>query len=235
MKAFGKYQLLDEIGKGPAGTAYRARDPLSARELVVKILHPTAADTEAKSHFYRELTACSELQHPNIAKILDFGLVDGTIYVATELLQGVDLHRHFLECRNLSLTRKLRLVAQIYDGLALAHGRQITHGGIKPGNIFLADHGDAKILDFGTAKSPSLPSQIMGQTPDTASGLFSLAVVLYQLVADVPPFQAGSNSEPKRLRKLDPHVPQELDRLVAAALAKDPEQRPQTAEVMAAS
>jgi len=228
MKAFGKYQLLDEIGNGETGTVYRACDPLSAGALVVKVLGASAISPETKAGFCRELTACAQLQHPNIVKILDFGEVDGAIYVATELLQGVDLQRHFLECRKLPLARKLRLIAQVYDGLALAHAEHITHGGIRPRNIFLTDHGEAKILDFGVAKLP------LEQGVGAHADLFSVAMVLYQLVADVPPFHDPA-AEPRRLRKLDPQIPQELERLVASALAKDPLQRPQTAEMMAVS
>lgn len=229
MKAFGKYQLLDEIGKSPAGTVYRASDALSGRDLAVKVLDSAAASPESKTRFYAELAACSELQHPNIVKILDIGEVEGAIYIATELLQGVDLNRYFLENRKLTLARKLRLIAQVYDGLALAHSRKIVHGDIKPGNIFLTDQGDAKILDFGISKLPNYLAPA-----DVVADLFSLATVLYQLVAGVPAFPLGSTAEPQRLRKIDSQVPEELERLVTAALAKDPQQRPQTAEIMTA-
>jgi hypothetical protein len=229
MKAFGKYQLLDEIGKSPAGTVYRASDALSGRDLAVKVLDSAAANPELKTRFYAELAACSELQHPNIVKILDIGEVEGAIYIATELLQGADLSRYFLGNRKLSLVRKLRLIAQVYDGLALAHSRKIVHGDIKPANIFLTDQGDARILDFGISKLPNYlaPADVVGD-------LFSLATVLYQLVAGVPAFPLGSTAEPQRLRKIDPQVPEELDRLVLTALARDPQQRPQTAEIMTA-
>jgi serine/threonine-protein kinase len=231
MKTFGKYQLFEEIGKSPAGTTYRAIDQLSGRAVAVKTLNSADLGSEVKARLCHTLTACAELQHPNIARILDTGEIDGTIYVATELLHGLDLRRYLQAGQKLTLARKLRIMGQVYDGLALAHRKQIVHGGIKPANVFLAEQdetrrNEGKILDFGIAK-------LSGQPADVASDLFAAAAVLYEFITGVAPFETPV--EPKRLRKVDPQVPEELDCLIASALSKDPQQRPQTAEIMAAS
>jgi len=196
MKAFGKYQLIEEIGNSPNGTTYRACDQLSSRIVAVKILHSTGISPEAKTRLCHELTACAELQHPNLARILDTGEIDGTIYVASELLQGVDLRRHLQERRTMALSRKLRIMAQIYDGLAFAHQKQITHGSVRPGNIFLAEldetrRNEGKILDFGVAK-------LSGRADDIASDLFGVAAALYEFVAEVSPFQTPVEPRPLR-------------------------------------
>jgi serine/threonine protein kinase len=254
MKTFGKYQLLEEIGKGAAGMTYRACDQLSGREVVIKVLNSAGVSPEAKLRFCRELTACSELQHPSIVKMVDIGEVDGAIYAATELLHGMDLRRHLAERRELSLARKLKLIAQVYDGLAFAHGKQAIHGDIKPANIFLTDQFEPKILDFGIAKFPLpeertrlanylAPEQILEEAGDARSDVYSAAVVLYEFLTNTFPFPASDglipreivNTEPKRLRKLDRQIPEELERLVAEALAKDPKRRPQTAEILVVS
>src|ERR1700722_13233716 len=144
MKTFGKYQLFEEIGKSPAGTTFRAIDQLSGRAVAVKTLNSADLGSEVKARLYQDLNACAELQHPNIVRILDTGEIDGTIYVATELLHGLDLRRHLQEGQKLSLARKLRIMAQVYDGLALAHRKQIIHGGIRSSNIFLAEHDETR-------------------------------------------------------------------------------------------
>jgi serine/threonine-protein kinase len=260
MTAIGKYRILEEIGASAAGKTFRARDTFRNRKVALKVFDSTAAaNAQVKSQFCRELGACMELQHPHIVRIRDAGEADGAIYVATELLTGVDLWRHFQEHRFLPLAAKLELMAQVFEALALAHRHGIAHGNIKPSNIFLVAGDDARILDFGSGRwlasmleaggrlaglAPNhfAPEQILGQPFDTRSDVFSGAMLLYQLLVDKYPFPAPDSvvpreivhSEPELLRKLDPQIPEELEQLVERALSKDPQGRLQTAKEFAA-
>jgi len=172
---------------------------------------------------------------------------------------GVDLRCHLQERRVLPLVQKLEFMAQVCDGLAFAHSKGIAHGNIKPSNLFVVAGKDARILDLGLAKwlasvlaaegkHPTLvpnylaPEQVLGQPFDARSDLFSLAVVLYELLVQKYPFEAAENlipreivhSEPEPLRKLDATLPEELELLVIRALKKDPRERLATAEEFAA-
>ena len=248
MKTIGKYQVLDEIGAGAAGVTYLARDAFRNREIALKILHPSAtADLALKDRICRDLAASAELRHSHIAGVCDLGEVDGSIYVATELLAGDSLDVHFRERRVLPLPQKLKLMAQVSEGLTFAHSKGVAHGNLKPSNIFVVGK-DAKILDFGLAgvvagQFPNYlaPEQVLGQPFDARSDVFSCALILYELLVDTYPFQGPGgviprqivHSEPEPLRKLDPRIPEELEQLLTQALKKDPKQRLETADQLA--
>jgi hypothetical protein len=260
MKAIGKYQIIDEIGTGSAGTTYRVRDTAAEREFALKVLYSSpSASPETKDQFCRSLASYAELRHPNIAKVQDMGEADGALYVATELLNGIDLCRHFDEHRIWPIEEKLEFIAAVADALTVPHSKGIAHGNLKPGNIFIVAGKYARILDFGSGKwlevilaagiKPEAllpnylaPEQILGEPFDTRSDLFSVAVILYELLTGKYPFQAESNlipreivhSEPEPLRKLDPQIPEELERLVTHALNKNRGHRLQSAAEFAA-
>ena len=260
MKSIGKYEVFDEIGASVTGTTYRARDAFRKRDLALKVLHPLPTlDAAAKDEFCRELSLCSELTHRHLAKVLDLGEAEGQLYIATELLSGADLQGLAAGNRELSIAQKIGILAQACEGLAFAHSREIAHGAIKPTNIFVNGNNDVTILDLGTAKWQSLmlaagsrpdgllpnyfaPEQILGQTFDARSDLFSLALVAYEFLAGRYPFQVPASlvpreivhSEPESLRKLNPDIPEELEQLLARGLKKKPEERLQTAEEFAA-
>src|SRR5216684_1195415 len=120
MKTFGKYHVLDEIGAGPSGVTWRALDPFCNREFALKVLPASAA---ANPELKVKLAASAELRHAHIAEVCDLGEVDGAIYIATELLAGDGLDRHFRERRVLPLPLKLRLMAQVAEGLTYAHSK----------------------------------------------------------------------------------------------------------------
>lgn len=260
MKAIGKYQVLDEIGTSAAGKTYRVRDTFRDRELALKVLDSSAVtNEEVKSLLRRELAGCADLRHPRIAKVCDLGEVEGAIYIATELLAGADLRRHFQERRVMPLPGKIELMVQVCGGLAFAHSNGIVHGNIKPSNIFVAGDKAVSILDFGIGRwlaailaaggKPEgllpnylAPEQILGQPFDARSDVFSVAVVLYELLAGKHPFPVPASlivreivhAEPEPLRKVDPQIPPELEQLVARALHKNPQQRLERADEFAA-
>jgi eukaryotic-like serine/threonine-protein kinase len=260
MKSIGKYEILDEIGSGVAGTTYRARDNFRNRELVVKALRPIPnLDAGAKNEYCRELLACSEVQHRHLAKILDLGEVEGQIYIATELLSGRDLS-HAGSDQALTIAQRVGILAQACEGLGFAHSRGVVHGAIKPSNLFVDGSNDVTLVDFGTAKWLSLllaaggrpeglrpdyfaPEQILGQPIDERTDLFSLGLVAYQLLTGAYPFRVPTSLIPREivhsaaqpLRELNPEIPEELEQLVLRALQKNPEQRFKTAEEFAAA
>jgi serine/threonine protein kinase len=247
MKTLGKYQLLEEIGSGSAGTTYRARDTFRDSDVALKVLRSTAPTS--KKEFGRELAKCAELQHRHMEQVHDLGEVDGAIYIAKELLWGMDLRQCLRQSNEWPLVQKLKFTAQICDGLAFAHRKGIVHGNLKPSNIFVAGNREARILDFGMASWPSSfpnylsPEQILEQPFDERSDLFSVGILLYEFTLGVYPFQVPEglipreivHGEPQQLRKPGPEIPQGLERLLLRALDKDPQRRLQSADEFAVS
>jgi len=261
MKSIGKYEVLDEIGSSATGTIYRVRDNFQKQELALKFLHEIPKlDAAAHDQFCREMSLYAELTHRHLAKIVDLGEVEGRIYIATRLLAGADLERYASNNRELPIALKLGILAQACEGLAFAHSRGITHGAMKPANLFIEASNDLTILDFGAANWQSLilaaggrpeglianyfaPEQILGQACDSRSDLFSLALISYEFLAGRYPFLVPASlipreivhSEPEPLRKLSPEMPEELEQLLIHGLKKKPEERLQTAEEFASA
>lgn len=257
MTSIGKYKLMEEMGVGAVGSTHHASDTFRNREMVLKVLNPQIVNTpELREQICRDLSLAAELRHPHIVTVRDLGEVDGTIYIASELLNGVDLRWH-IERRILSLADKIDLMVQVCGALAFAHSKGVAHGDIKPGNIFVTGK-DATVLDFGIGKclasiveagarpaalSPNYlaPEQILGKPFKAKSDIFSAAVVFYELLVKYP-FPADANlisreivhTIPEPLRKLDPEIPEELEQLMIRALEKDPEKRLERADEFAA-
>ena len=223
----GRYQILNEIGKGAMGVVYRARDPMINREVALKAI-PLADEfegrelEEARGRFFREAEMAGRLSHPHIVTIFDAGEHDGTAYIAMELLRGRHLVEHTQPERLLPVAVALDLVGRLADALHFAHQRQVVHRDIKPANVMYDPSGaQLKITDFGIARltdsartrtgvvlgTPSFmsPEQLQGREVTGRSDLFSLAVTLYQLLTAQLPFRA--NSMPELMLKIvqDPH------------------------------
>ncbi len=258
MAALGKYELIEELNSGSMGTVYVARDRVLDRRVALKTVLPGASlDAELKERFYREARACARLQHPGIVTIYDFGEEDGTAYIAMELLVGTDLRRIIHERRPLPVEMKLEIGAMVCEGLDHAHGQGIVHRDIKPSNIFVTEDGRAKILDFGIARTAAssltmvgrvlgtpnymAPEQILGKPCDARSDLFSVAIVLFELLAYSHPFQGPSipkrivREAPDSLRAVCPEASEEVQAILTKALEKKPEQRYQTCLELAKS
>ncbi|HTW65662.1 MAG TPA: protein kinase [Bryobacteraceae bacterium] len=260
MKSIGKYQVIEQLGASATGTSYKVRDSFRNREFALKLLQTVPGVTpEAKEKFCTYLSCCAELVHRHVVKVHDLGEVDEGLFIVSELRTGMDLQRFMEESKDWALGQKLALVAQVAEGLAFAHSREIAHGNLKPSNVFVDGARDITILDFGSAKwlatlleagsrPESLmvnylaPEQVLGQPFDSRSDIFALGLMLYESAAGKYPFSAAPglipreivHSEPEPLRKIDPQIPEELEQLVQRALHKDPAQRLQTAEEFAA-
>jgi predicted Ser/Thr protein kinase len=256
----GRYPIRDTVGKGGMGVLYRAHDTVLERDVALKMmLVDFSQDHATRERFLREARAVARLQHRNVVTIHELGEVDGTPYIVMELLGGRDLDALLKGDTRLTLAQKLEIAAQLCEGLAYAHDQGIVHRDIKPGNVRVLEDGTVKILDFGIAKfaqssvtqtgfvmgTPSYmaPEQIMGEPADGRSDLFSVGVLLYELLSGKKPFQGDNptavvyqimNGQPVPLHESLPDVPEHIDQIVMRALQKDPAQRYSKAREMAA-
>ncbi len=209
---FGRYELLSELGQGAMGVVYKARDPVLDREVAIKTINLTLPKdelSEYEARFYQEARAAGGLNHPNIVTIYDIGKTERVAYMAMEFLEGQELRSVLAAREPLPVELALDIAAQVADGLAYAHDRHIVHRDIKPANIMVVRNGLVKITDFGIARmrtnevktmtgmilgSPKYmsPEQVAGKRADHRSDLFSLGVVLYEMLTGEAPFQADS-------------------------------------------
>src|ERR1700736_147064 len=156
---FGHYEILGALGAGGMGEVYRARDPQLGRDLAIKILSRKLSDSKLDvQRFEREAGSASALNHPNIVTIFELGQVDGTYYIAMELVEG-ELLRDMLRAGPIPLQTVIRITAQIADGLAKAHVAGVVHRDLKPENLMVSRDGFVKILDFGLAKLVSTDTE----------------------------------------------------------------------------
>jgi serine/threonine protein kinase len=214
-RRFGRYEILDEIGRGAMGVVYRARDPKINRTVAIKsisLIHqPREAVHEFRERFLREAEAAGRLSHPGIVTIFDMGEEPGTHdpYLVMEYVRGKSLDMEFHEKGKLAPEAAVGLSIEIAEALDCAHGQSVIHRDLKPANILLTESGHAKIADFGVAKlnldnnltlhgqilgTPSFmsPEQLNGEAVDGRSDLFSLGAILYMLLTGHRPFQGNS-------------------------------------------
>jgi len=261
----GPYEIVSRIGAGGMGEVFRARDSRLDREVALKVIHPQfAADVDRLERFEKEAKAAARLDHPNILVVHDVGAHEGTPYIVSELLDGTSLRERL--GAPLSTKTAVDIALQIARGLAAAHEKGIIHRDLKPENIFVLNDGRTKILDFGVAKlmqpasdaldtaattaaatEPGVvlgtvgymsPEQVQGRPLDARSDLFSLGVVLYEMLAGKRPFRGRTapetltailRDEPPDLAEANKNISPALERIVRHCLEKDPARRFQSA------
>jgi serine/threonine protein kinase len=254
----GRYEIMNELGQGAMGVVYKARDPMLDRTVAIKTVNLTLPKDELaeyEARFYQEAKAAGGLSHRNIVVIHDIGRSDRVAYMAMEFLEGQELRRMLQSHTPITLVQALDVASQVADGLQYAHDRQIIHRDIKPANIMVLDDGSVKITDFGIARmrnnevktmtgmilgSPKYmsPEQVSGKRADNRSDIFSLGVVLYEMLTGTSPFVADNihgvmyqtmNFNPPAPKTLNPDLPDVLNFIVAKALAKNIDDRYQHA------
>ena len=258
---YGRYEVVDEIGKGSMGVVYRAYDPQINRHIALKLLRQDRVTSEELvQRFLKEAQAMGGLSHPNIATVYDTGRDHGTIFIAMEILRGKSLKDLMAE-KTLNLNEIVHIGVQVAEALDFAHQKGIVHRDIKPSNIIIDPNGNAKITDFGIAhiedpagNQQTIPGQILG-TPlymspeqvmsnpvDGRSDLYSLGVILYEMATGTTPFkgenlaaifQAILQGTPRAPELDGSPVSRNLSNLIMKSLNKDPAKRFQTGLEMA--
>src|SRR5512133_3977086 len=256
----GRYKVVRKLGTGGMANVYLAEDQELGRRVAIKILDDRhASDDQFVERFRREAKNAAALSHPNIVSIYDRGEAEGTYYIAMEYLDGRTLKELLVRFGPPPIRIAVGYTRQILSGLAFAHRFGLVHRDIKPHNALVDSAGHVKVTDFGIARSGTSqmteagsiigtaqylsPEQARGANVDTTSDLYSMGVVLYEMLTGKVPFTGDTPLEiamkhlsevpvPPSEKRAD--VPEDLDNVVLRALAKDPEDRYQTAEDMAA-
>ncbi len=252
-----RYEVQREVAQGGMAEVYLARDQLLNRPVALKALFPEyAREPSFVERFRREAQAAANLNHPNIVAIYDWGQEAGTYFIVMEYVEGRSLRDLIRSEAPLEADQAAEICAETAAALAFAHRSGVVHRDVKPGNVLLTRAGTVKVTDFGIARAGTSdgltqtgsvmgtatyfsPEQAQGMPVDGRSDVYSLGVVLYEMVTGVPPFTGDSpvavaykhvREEPVAPSQRNPDVPTALEQIILSALAKDPDQRYQTAD-----
>lgn len=258
MQQVGRYQVVEIVGSGAHSKVARGFDPLIGRTVAIKLLSSDLARGDARKRFLQEARVVGQLSHPSIITLHDMGIEESTQtpYLIMEYLEGQALD-HILQKGAIPYPKACAWVAEVAIALGVAHRKGIIHGDVKPANILTTVEGRVKLTDFGMARLASrdsmdsslvgtpaywCPEQIIGKPQDARSDLFSLGVVLYEMVTGRRPFDAQTlpavcervlSSNPLPPSHANSSLPVGLDQVVAACLAKDPGARIASADDLA--
>jgi tetratricopeptide (TPR) repeat protein/tRNA A-37 threonylcarbamoyl transferase component Bud32 len=252
----GRYQIIEELGHGGMGRVYKVQDTDIKEKVALKLLRPEITlDKEAVERFSNELKLARKIGHRNVCKMFDLGRAEGTTFITMEFVPGEDLRSFLHRSKQLSIGTALSISKQVCEGLDEAHRLGVVHRDLKPGNIMIDKDGDAKIMDFGIARSLSgkgitgagvligtpeymSPEQVEGKDIDQRSDLYSLGVILYEMVTGRLPFAGDTPlsvahkhkyEAPEDPKKLNSQVSDDLARVILKCLAKDRNERFQSA------
>jgi serine/threonine protein kinase/Flp pilus assembly protein TadD len=252
----GRYQVIEELGHGGMGRVYKVHDTEIKEKVALKLLRPEITlDKEAVERFSNELKLARKISHRNVCRMFDLGRAEGTTFITMEFVPGEDLKSFLHRAKQLSIGTAVSIAKQVCEGLAEAHRLGVVHRDLKPGNIMIDKDGDAKIMDFGIARSLSgrgitgagvligtpeymSPEQVEGKDIDQRSDLYSLGVILYEMVTGRLPFAGDTPlsvahkhkyEAPEDPKKLNAQVSDDLAGVILKCLAKDREKRYQSA------
>lgn len=250
----GRYRLEREIARGGMGTVWEADDPLLARHIAVKTLDTAIGmDENIRARFRREAVTAAAVTHPNIVATYDTGEDDGVAYIVMELVHGITLRQLIDRDGAVSVGEAAAITYQVADALSVAHARGLVHRDVKPGNVLVQPDGRVKVTDFGIAKAADsddealtrtgmvvgtarylAPEQVDGRDVDERVDIYSLGLVLYEMLCGKAPFEADTDiatavarltTPPRSIRLECPAVPPALEAVIDRALTKDPADR----------
>jgi tetratricopeptide (TPR) repeat protein len=264
MEKIGKYKIIGELGKGAMGIVYRGLDPDINREVAIKLIRfdMVSEDSEkedAARRFIREAQSAGNLEHPNIITIYEVGREDNQTFIVMQCVDGESLKQAISAGKRFSPAEVVDLMTCLCDALELAHQNKIVHRDIKPGNILLDKQGRPYLVDFGVARmemstmtqsgtivgTPSYmsPEQIQGIRVDARADIFSLGVIIYEMLTGKRPFEGDHittivykimNEEPTNIREMKRDLPEGFDQVIKKALEKDANKRYQSCKELAA-
>ncbi|MCK4782245.1 MAG: PD40 domain-containing protein, partial [Desulfobacteraceae bacterium] len=251
----GRYQIIEELGEGGMGKVYKALDKEINAKVALKLIKPeVAADEKAIKRFRNELKLARDISHKNVCRMYDLNQEEGTYYITMEYVSGEDLKSFIRRARQLTPGTTVFIAKQICGGLTEAHKLGVIHRDLKPSNIMIDKEGNVRIMDFGIARSLEAkgitgagvmigtpeymsPEQAEGEEVDQRSDIYSLGVILYELVTGQRPFEGNTplsiamkhkGETPDEPQKLNPQIPGDLNQLILECLAKDKEDRYQS-------
>jgi len=253
-----RYQLLEKLGSGGMADVYRSRDLMLDRYVAIKVLRKDfSTNPEFQNQFRLEARAAANLSHPNIVTVHDFGFADNLLYIVMEYIPGKDLKQLIRDKGRFSVQDGIPLLVQACAGIGYAHRAGLVHCDVKPHNMLVSNDGRLKVTDFGIARALAsiatnertdvvwgsplyfAPEQAAGEPPSPASDVYSLGVVMYELLCGTPPFTASTADELARLhisarpipiREYIPDIPIALEEIITKVLSKEPAARYRTAD-----
>jgi serine/threonine-protein kinase len=250
-----RYEIVKRVGRGGMADVFLARDLLLDRQVAIKVLFPEfAVDPNFVERFRREAQSAANLSHPNIVNVYDWGKYSGTYFIAMEYVQGRTLAEILRTNKQLTAKQAAEIASEVAAALGFAHEADLAHRDIKPANILIGSNGQVKVADFGIARAMNgateanltqagavmgtasyfSPEQAQGAQPDPRSDLYSLGIVMYEMVAGRPPFTGDNpvsiaykqvHDAPVPLNRIIPDIPRPFEAIVAKLLAKDPKLR----------
>jgi serine/threonine protein kinase/tetratricopeptide (TPR) repeat protein len=252
----GRYEIIEELGKGGMGKVYRVEDKKIKQEVALKLIKPEiSSDKKTIERFSNELKTARMISHPNVCRMFDLGEEKGAHYITMEYVSGEDLKSFIRRARQLTTGTAINIAKQVCEGLAEAHRLGVVHRDLKPQNIMIDKEGNARIMDFGIARSLKAkgitgagvmigtpeymsPEQVDGKDPDQRSDIYSLGIILYEMVTGRVPFEAETpfavgvmqkNEMPRNPQELNSQIPDDLSQFILRCLEKEKEKRPQSA------
>jgi len=257
----GRYQIIEELGRGGMGKVYKALDKEINAKIALKLIKPEiAADRDTIERFRNELRTARDISHKNICRMYDLGREAGNYYITMEYVSGEDLKDMIRMSGQLGVGTAVSIARQIAEGLSAAHGRGVVHRDLKPANIMIDRNGVVRIMDFGIARSTKgkgltgvgvmigtpeymSPEQVEGKDVDHRSDIYSLGIILYEMLTGRVPFEGDTpftvgvkhkSERPEEPNKLNAQIPDDLNRLVLRCLEKDRSRRYQSAQELGA-